>query len=442
MLFVIGLGAVGMGFSLRRRAAGASPARADASRDRFASGTAIMDQLVWRAFERQGYELVSEQALASPLSGTLRILVKEGGAPCGLLFLCDAPLFEKRTIQRFFQALRDANVAEGFLVAPGSFTIPAQRFAKEHRIVLMAREQLAELLSVGARGEAMGRALDAQRGCLEEAKDTIQRYAKELAIMRRQRNEASWFLGGERAHSGQLDAQLEIARQQLHERDVTLRQLEQAVGTFRRQWEESEWYLGEARARIRFFEDQLRAIGNIHDRVAAAERRRSEAQWYLGEERTRSEALEARLADLQRALEASAAKEHSWQASLDQLKQELAVLRTYGERRNRIRVNVPQAFVELYNGSDETLFSGMPHDVSSIGVGFETDTELPVRQAMRLRLTFPGRDSIETKAQLAWQQALTNGGSPSYRSGCHLVGLSHTVRALIDQWIEEAKALG
>jgi hypothetical protein len=402
---------------------------------RLPSGVVLIDQLVWRAFERQGFQLVIEQELIQPPIGTLRVILKDG-IKMALLFVGHGPFFEKQTVERFVRAMREANVEQGILIASGSFTVPAQRLAKEHRVTLIGREQLIELLSTGAGSEYFMKQLEQQQARLEEAKATLLQYANELDTLRRQRNEASWYLGEERAKSAKLEAQLDELDQQLRRRKSDIQRWEQEASALRKRWEESQWYLGESQERVRHFETQLTALQAIAKRVETAERERADANWYLGEERTRSEALHTQLEDLRKHVEASASQEHALQDALAQLKQELRALRTFGERRSHARAKIPHAFVELHNGEEDPIFAGSPRDISGAGIGLETDQELPA--SLRVRLSFLNCESIESKAQLMWQKA--EGQPTRYQSGCQLQDLSASTRKRLEQLVEESQS--
>lgn len=435
-------GALGLAFRPQLAEVMARRSAARRSSKRLPSGLVLIDQLVWRAFERQRYALVAEVELTQPLQGTLRIIIKDG-IKSALFFVGHGPFFEKQTVQRFLQAMRNARVSQGILVASGSFTVPAYRFAKEHQVALIGREQLTELLSAGAKSESVARQLSEQQAGLDEAKETLRQYTHELDTLRRQRNEASWFLGEERLRSAklqaQMEAQVEETAQQIRRYETDLQRWEQEAAALRKQWEEGQWYLGESRMRAQYLETQLTDLQELAKRVESAERERDDANWFLGEERARGEALEANLADLQRQLDGGAARERVLQAALEQLKHELSVLHTFGERRNRTRASIPQARVEVSDGEAEPVFAGEPRDLCSDGVGLESIQELPASPSVRIRISLPGQEPIESTAQRMWQR-LDEEPSPRYRGGYQLVNLPGATRALIERIIKESFA--
>ena len=81
--------------------------RAQQAGGRLPSGIILMDQLVWRAFERQGFQLMTELELSPPLGGTLRVMMKDG-TKAALLFVRNGPFLEKQTVELFTRALREA----------------------------------------------------------------------------------------------------------------------------------------------------------------------------------------------------------------------------------------------------------------------------------------------------------------------------------------------
>ena len=413
--------------------AGSSPSRGRAAR--LPSGVVLIDQLVWRAFERQGYQLVLETELTQQPLGTLRIIMKDG-SKAALLFVGHGPFFEKQTVERFIRSMRDAGAEQGFLVASGSFTVPAQRTAKEHRIVLIGREQLTELLSVGAGSEYFAKQLEQSHARLEEAKETLRQYASGLDTLRRQRNEASWYLGEEREKTATLEAQANELEQQIRRHQSEIQRWEQETSKLRKQWEESEWYLGESKVRVRYLEEQLAAFQQVATRA--------ESEWdalrhTLSEEQAQSQSLQEQVSGLQKSLEESVGRERALQEELARLQQEIAVLRTDGDRRSHLRAGIPDAFVEVYDGEEQPIFSGAPRDISLAGIGLETDRELSA-PFIRVRLRLPGRDPIESKGRLMWQRS--EGQQPArYRSGCRLVGLPASVRTLIRQLVWESSRM-
>lgn len=411
------------------------------SSGRMPSGVVLIDQLMWRAFERQGYQLVGQQELSQPISGTFRVVAKDG-IKSALLFAGNGPFFEKQTVERFIRLMRDGGLEQGVLVASGSFTVPAQRFAKSHHVTLIGREQLPELLSAGASSEYFAKQLEQQHAKLEEAKETLRQYANELDTLRRQRNEASWFLGEEREKSAKLETDLAETSQQLHRHETALSQWEQEAATLRKQWEESQWYLGESQARVRHLEEQLVALQEAAQQAERAGQERDEANWYLAEERAKREALDAALTQLQQHLDGSRERELELQRALARLEAELSALRTHwGERRARTRVRIPHATIELYDGQESPIFSGTPRDFSSTGVGLDTDQELPSAESFRMRLCFPGNEPIESQAQLVWQLAQVDGESQRYQSGCRLVDLDPSTRIHIEELIQQSQPL-
>lgn len=418
---------------LGRPAAGSSSAQRP-------SGVALVEQLVWRAFERQGYELVSETELSAQ-AGTLRLMAKDD-SKTALLVLGQGRFFEKRAVERFIRAMDEVKAEQGFLVASGSFTVPAQRIAKARRVTLIGREQLAELLSVGAGREYVAQQLEQSHARLEEAKDTLRQHAAELDALRKQRNEASWYLGEERARSAQLETQMEEMSRLVRWHAGELQRWEQEATARRKQWDESQWYLGESQQRVSYLEAQLGSLQEIVTRVDSAERDRDAAQWYLGEERAKLDAVSRQLADLQAQREASSGRERELQHTLANLKAEIAGSPVRGDRRHHARVEIPLALVELLNGGEQPLFSGAPLEMSRAGFGVETDRELPQRTSIRIRLKFPGQEPIESQGRVIWQRTEQpiEGGPSRYRSGIWLIDVSAPACELIERLVSESRS--
>lgn len=404
--------------------------RAGRAGDRIPAGIVLMDQLVWRALERQGYRLILETELTRPPFGTLRIITRDG-VKAGLLFAGHGPFFEKQTVETFIHALREVDVEQGFLVAAGSFTIPAQRLAKEHRIALVGREQLVELLGTGAGSEFVVKQLEQYQVRLDEAKETLRQYAEELDALRRQRNEASWILGEERAKSAKLEGQLDGIGRQLQRFEADVQRWEQEASTLRKQWEESEWYLGESRAYGRHLETQLTTLQEAVKQTAETERQRDEAIWYLGEARSKREELSARLAELSQRLEDALGRERGLQEAFAQATQELNVLRAYGERRASMRTKMLEATIELFSDEEaaDPIFTGAARDVSGTGIGLQSDYELPLLPKGRVRVSIQGSEPIESAVHTVWQRG--EGDSVGYQSGYAFADQSEALRSLI-----------
>ncbi len=379
MLVLIGAGGLTWWFSRRPWSfAGAfGPAAGARGATSMASTTAdLVEQLVWRAFERQGYQLVRILEVDKP-KGTLRVIAKDGVAR-GLFCVANGPFIEKATVDGVIRLIRQVALEQGFLISPGAFTVPAQRRAQDARMTLIGREELIELLNTGATGEYMVQQLNELRGELQSAQATAAQRTQELEALRRQRNEASWFLGEERAQRGKQDGDLTNLAQQLRDsQEATARANSEAVN-LRKHLEESEWHLGEAKARI-------------------------------GE-------LDAQIAVLQELLRSP---EGSLQA----------------ERRQTPRKTVRDAMLEIRSGQNRLLFSGAAKDLSQLGVGFESERSCPVGRSVRLSLRLPGRKApIATRGRLVWKQK--DPKASQYRSGCRFVGLSEDDSRFIEQTLE------
>ncbi len=409
------------------------------------AGIQLIDQLVWQAFERQGHELLHTVELGQAL-GLMRVMIREG-KKTALWCVGIGALFETSTVERFVQSMRSANVDQGFLIAPGSFTIPAQRYASAHGVSLLGREQLIELIGTGAMVASYTKQLEHVTHQLTEAKETIEQYAKQLELLRRQRNEASWYLGEERVQSSQLEARLSDLTQHVQHWKTQAEQMTAAAETAKKQWEESQWYLGEARTALNHLQDEMRSLRQSfedlavqhHQTVVAlqeARGQRDEAKGLLEEARQvlqqQLHHAEEQVRQAQAQLDAMQefVKERDTQLEAERtrriaLEDELKSLRSSSERRQYPRIN-PAAFTaELRDYGDTPLYRGHVRDLSLKGFGVDTPIPLdfPATLPVRARLTWPGcRRPLESHARLVWkrQDAITQ----RYQQGFELEGIS------------------
>lgn len=397
-------------------------------------GMIFIDQLVWRAFERQGWQLVRTTG-AARLPGRLRVIEKDG-AQAALLCLGNGVFFEKQVVERFLDTLRSAELSQGFLAATGSFTVPAQRLARAHQVTLIGREPLIELIGVGAATEYVAQQLEQARVRLEEAQEQARQYTNELETLRRQRNEATWYLGEERTKSDKLQAQLDAVSEQLAQHEQELARWQAEAAALRTQWEESEWYLGEARARMQELEHELAALQETVGRAGQLERERNDAVGRFEKAEVRRQAMEQKLDELQAALQDVTKREQALQRAFDALNEEFNMVLAYGERRGAARIHFPEASVDLLDQKRRPIFSGCPENLSASGIGLETTTELPAGP-LRIRVRFPGlTDPIESSARVVWQKALgTN--HHRYRTGCRFVRLPASARAQLKELITQ-----
>ncbi|HEX9781077.1 MAG TPA: PilZ domain-containing protein [bacterium] len=443
--------------------------------------TQFVDQLVWQAFERRGYQLVSAMAVREPSGGLLRIVADSKGGKAGLMCVGNGGFFEKQTVEEFRRTLDLAKLEGGTLVATGAFTIPAQRLAKERRITLIGREQLMELMSAAAADAVLAGRLETSRTELDEAKRTLETYATELEHLRRQRNDASWQLGQERVKSSALESQLATVEDQLRRFEDDLRQWEAEVIALRTQWEESQWFLGESSERVRHLETQLAAMQEAARRSEQAERERDESNWYLAEMRGRADLLagrvleledrlrasderaqqlneaarerddargamgdmerqrtelEAKLDNLRQAHEASMRRELALQAAFETLREELHAIRANGERRSGLRAYVHDASIELAPEDAEPVFSGAPLNLSANGMQVRTPSALPAGETLDAALTLPGLpEPVRTKTRIVWQRD-ASGGSNGFDSGCEFVGIPESLQSYLGQLVD------
>ena len=396
---LIGAAAV-RGWPRMSQAVSGRRARVPGSPMRLPAGNGVMEQLIWRAFERQGYQLLQLVELSEP-KGAMRVITKDC-SKATLLYLGEGgAVFEKTLVEQFAAATRKVQAEQGFLLAPGAFTVPAQRVAKEHGLTLLGREELMHVLSDGARSEHETKQAHALQTQVEEAKATINQQTQQVEVLRRQRNEASWYLGEERAKTTTLRAQLEECAQQIQQWQERAQHWEQTALLNHKQWEESQWYLGEARASFQHVEDQNHAFQEICARLEArhleltaalqeAQRQRDDANRHVGELRAQHASLRQQLEQAQ-AVQPDALIASPVAESMQQ------------ERRRAPRRSDTAVTVACLGSDGAVLLQARPRDLSLSGFGVEASSLAALPNAFRVHLQVPdAANPIAATAQLVW----------------------------------------
>jgi hypothetical protein len=418
----------------------------------------LIDQLVWQAFERQGYQLVHTVELGQPL-GLMRVVIREG-KKTAMLCVGNGAFFEKSSVEQFIQSMRSANVNQGFLVAPGSFTVPAQRHAAAHEVSLLGREQLVELIGTGAMVASYAKQLEQLTQQLTEARETIEQYGQQLGLLRRQRNEASWYLGEERVKSSQADARLNELTQHVQQWKTQAEQMTASTETAKKQWEESQWYLGEARLALGHLQDEMRVLSQSFEELTAQHQQTVTAlQEAQGQRDQANRLLEETQGILQQQIHHLGAQVHQAQAQLDAMQQlvkerdaqleeertfrlaledELKAIRNYGERRKYPRRSLTGLTAELRDDGGTSIYEGLARDLSLKGFGVDTlaPLECSATLPVRARLTWPGCERpLESDARLVWKRQ--HAATRRYEQGFELEGLPATVRGELTQVFPE-----
>lgn len=380
------------------------------------SATRMLEALVWRAFERQGYQLIQTLETVEAI-GTLRIIAKDG-AKAALMCVGDGAFFEKTLVEQFARAMRGRQLSHGYLVAPGSFTVPAQRYAKANGVVLMSREHLIELLSTGANSEHTAAQLQKIQAQLEETKETIAQYAQQLDVIRRQRNEASWFLAEARATASKLEQEVTKLSQEARHWQAEAEQAQQLAQERHKQWEESQWYLGEAKAAQ---QHQVQQLTLQHEACAYLE--------------TKTKDLHAQVEELRRqAHDAQQACEHE-QGVRQRLEGERLALRRHGERRRSWRLSRSDIRAEVRDANGGVLFEGAPRDLSRTGIGLDSTQLNDHIPTVHVRLRLPELDQpIEATGRIVWQQQALSAGTS--RIGCEFAPLAADADEVFGQALE------
>ncbi len=407
----------------------------------------LIDQLVWRAFERQGYQLL-QTIDSTGLPGTLRLLTKDQQS-VALLCIGDAAFCEKGVVEQFVASLRKIRAPQGYLVAPSSFTVPAQRYAKENQITLIGRDQVVELLSDGAVGEHFAQQLELAQQQLEEARETLAQSTEQLEAMRQQRNESSWFLGEERTKNAKLEAQLTEVSEQLSQLKSQAEQWREEASEARKQWEESQWYLGEAKALSSHIEEQLRTLADanrrLEERITELERSLQQSQRQRDESRASLEALRPVYETLRtqvHQLTDQLSLTHEDLESAQQLGSAEAAAQpseaTGRDRRQAPRIQRQDVTIEVRGAKGKPVFRGLPRNLCQAGFGFDVDRSIEHLGDSPFRVAFylpRRRRPVTVNSRLVWQQR--DEQTEHYVGGCAFVDLPPTTRKALERALLE-----
>lgn len=388
------------------------------SADRQASGSWVIDELIARTFSHRGFQPLQVIEQPAPM-GPVRLMMKDGKSSA-VQYIGEGAFFEKRSVERFVQRLRALGVEQGCLVAPGSFTVPAQRFAGEHGVTLIGRDQLLALLrDATTREPDTQRLADAERQ-LNDLQHAFEQNRQEMEELRQQRNESSWYLGEERATTASREARLGEVNAQLAQWQAQAEQAQQAAEQMRRQWEESQWYLGEARAYAQHLEAQL---GPVRDTCSRLEEAHRDTCATLQE-------LQAHRTDLQEQL-AQAQRE----AALT--RRELEALRQFGERRQAPRVTLPEVRVRLTTDDDAELFCGSAENFSLGGFGIAQAPRADWPERIHCHLALPQEERpLTLTGRVIWQAPEPDGST--MRAGGAFERLPDDARERLQQLLATA----
>ena len=145
-------------------------------------GAAVYEQLILKAVQRQGQKLIGSKAIEG--LGTVWIVEKEGSRQ-GLLCLINGEFFERKVLEQFLEALKQETLPSGTVMALGAFTAPAQAFAKECGIALVAREEVLKMINAELKGPVLepeaAAGLARLEGELAQAQERIRHVEQELA---------------------------------------------------------------------------------------------------------------------------------------------------------------------------------------------------------------------------------------------------------------------
>ena len=186
-------------------------------------GASVYEGLILKAVQRQGQKLISSKAIEG--LGTVWIIEKEGSRR-GLICLIDGEFFDRKVLEQFLEALKQETLPSGTAMALGAFTAPAQAFAKECGIALVAREEALRMISVELKTPALepeaaahlarveGELVQAQeriRHVEQELAEKVELYAKlsqETDQLKAKSAEADQHLAAEQDKRAQLERQI------------------------------------------------------------------------------------------------------------------------------------------------------------------------------------------------------------------------------------------
>lgn len=306
-----------------RRKAVVSP-RGPAEVVPMAQSASVYEQLILKAAQRQGQKLISSKAIEG--LGAIWIVEKDG-ARHGVLCLTNGEFFERKVLEQFLDALKQETLPSGTVMALGAFTAPAQAFAKECGIALVAREEVLRMINAELKGPVLE----------PEAAAGLARLEGELAQARERIGHLEQELSTHAEFKGKVKTELEA--------------WEKEVETLKKKSLESEWYLGEERAKRQALEqqvaeltkqlaakdelytkltqeaDQLKAkSAEVDERLAAEQEKRTQLETQIAQLEEQLKGQASTVADLPAAPAAQAGKAQRIQALTEAAKDTLKVV--------------------------------------------------------------------------------------------------------------------
>lgn len=418
----------------RRRKAVVSP-RGPAEVVPMAQGASVYEQLILKAVQRQGQKLISSKAIEG--LGAIWIVEKEG-ARHGVLCLIDGEFFERKVLEQFLDALKQETLPSGTVMALGAFTAPAQAFAKEGGIALVAREEVLRMINAELKGPVLE----------PEAAAGLARLEGELAQAQERIKHLEQELSTHAEFKGKVKAELEA--------------WEREAETLKKKLQESEWYLGEERAKKQALEQQVAQLtqqqvakdelyAKLAQEADQLKAKSAEVDQLLTAEQEKRTQLEAQIAQLEEQLKVQAAavaeksaKEQLIQEPAVVTKEEVAVGATEipQERRKWPRLDLSRhkgkGVLVRATSNDGEPMNGDARNISAGGLCVELSSGEALADEFELKLFLPDcTKPIEAIGKIVWKGR----GSRRRieRMGLAFSAINAPDQEAIKQFVEERK---
>ena len=258
---------------------------------------------------------------------------------------------------------------------------------------------------------------------------------RECAAAQQQRDAATTQLEDARVQAEAWRQQVAALQHHVGEGETRLQAAQQEAAAVREQWQANQQAITDLEATLDRVTGQLSGATQALDastQTAAAAAQEAERQ------RQTQQTREAECERWRLALEEAHQREQDVREVLERLGQDLAAVRASGEQRRAARIFLANITIELVGEDKTSIWTGFPRDLSSTGLGFSTERELPALP-LRARFTIPGFEKpVVSKIRLIWQQA--DGDSHRYFSGAQFLNLSPSIRKIITQLVYAHRA--
>lgn len=396
-----------------------------------AQAGSAFEQLVLKALQRQDQKVVGSKTIAG--FGTLWIVQKDEQRQ-GVVCLADGGFFERKILELFCEGLKLEGLQSGTVYALGAFTAPAQTFAKEREVVLMAREEVLKMIGAELQRPLVEPELAALlqkrtelEGELAQVQERIRHLEQELAAQKKQWEESQWCLGEERTKKQTLEQQVAELTQELAQKVELTAKLSQEL-------------------------DQLKAkSAEVDQRLAAEQEKRGQLEAQIAQLPARPEQSEA--GGPAATLAAQAGKTQAIQESTEAAKGTIKAVAAEGpkvtqevsqgqERRKWPRLDLSRhkgkGVLVRATSNDGEPMNGDARNLSVGGLCVELPSSEALADEFELKLFLPDRTKpIEAIGKLIWK------GRGSRRRmeqlGIALSAINAPDQAAISQLVEERK---